>query len=70
MGRKGKIMKNYYYNNNNKGINILEVIQIDLIILKFLNLIDWSWKAVFMPLWFYLICVFIIIIKHFLDDKR
>ena len=32
------------------GLGIVEVIQIVLIVLKLTNLIDWSWKYVFLPL--------------------
>jgi hypothetical protein len=43
--------KKYYNNNNNSsgGIGILGVLQIIFIVLKCLDLVDWTWTQVFIP---------------------
>ena len=33
------------------GLGILSVIQIVFLILKFANIVDWSWGIVLIPLW-------------------
>ena len=47
---------------------MLEVILIVNIILKFFNLIDWSWKATLWPLWAELIIIAIVWLKALLDN--
>lgn len=43
-------------------------LQLILIVLKFVNLIDWSWWGVFAPLWIYIALVIIIALKKWMDD--
>ena len=38
-------------NFNNGGVGILTVVQINFLILKLANLINWSWWTVLIPLW-------------------
>ena len=45
-------MSKYYYSSNNNssgGIGLLGVLQIIFIVLKCLDLIDWTWVQVFIP---------------------
>lgn len=48
--------------SNNSGLSIGGVCQIVFIILKFLNLIDWSWWVVFIPTWISLAIILICVI--------
>ena len=43
--------KNYYNNNSggSSGVGVLGVCQIVFIILKCLNLVNWTWTQVFIP---------------------
>lgn len=43
--------KNYNYSNSggSSGVGVLGVCQIVFIILKCLNLVDWTWTQVFIP---------------------
>ena len=45
--------KTYYNNHNNssssRGMGLLGVLQVIFIVLKCLNLIDWTWAQVFIP---------------------
>lgn len=47
---------------------MLEVILIVNIILKFFNLIDWSWSVTLWPLWTELIIIAIVWFKAWLDN--
>lgn len=38
-------------NERRGGMSFLGVLQIIFIVLKILNLIDWSWSVVLIPLW-------------------
>lgn len=53
------------------GMSFLGVLQLIFIVLKLLNLIDWSWPVVLIPLWIDLgllgIIVVIATIMYFLD---
>ena len=44
-------MKKYNYNSSTSsgGIGVLGILQIIFIVLKCLNLIDWTWTQVFIP---------------------
>ena len=42
-------------NNDNSLLTDIDVIQINFIILKCFNLIDWSWYKVFIPTFIYII---------------
>ena len=44
-------MKHNNTSSSSGGMGILGVLQIIFIVLKCLNLIDWSWKVVFIPTW-------------------
>lgn len=52
---------------NKSGLGLLELLQFAFIILKVLNLIDWSWLAVFIPtfigIWLLLIIIVIAVIS-------
>ena len=43
--------KNYYNNNSggSSGVGVLGVLQIIFIVLKCLNLVNWTWTQVFIP---------------------
>ncbi len=47
---------------------MLEMILIVNIILKFFNLINWSWSATLWPLWAELIIIAIVWLKAWLDN--
>ena len=70
--------KSYYNNHNNSsssGIGVLGVLQIIFIVLKCLNLIDWTWWQVFIPtfigfgLLFVIIIIALVIIYGASQDK-
>lgn len=44
-------MKKYNYSSNNSsgGVGVLGILQIIFIVLKCLNIIDWTWTQVFIP---------------------
>ena len=48
--------------NNNKGMNVLDVILIVNFILKIVGVIDWSWWVVLWPLWVTIIEIIILAI--------
>lgn len=50
------------------GIGTLDVLQIIFIVLKLLNLIDWSWWIVFSPIWVAIILTMVIVIAVSLID--
>ena len=43
------------------GMGILGVLQIVFIVLKCLNIIDWPWMKVFIPLWIYIVLLVLVI---------
>jgi hypothetical protein len=56
--------------NSSSSVGILTVVLIVFIILKFLNIIKWSWWAVLIPLWIEIILwiiyvIALLILKHF-----
>lgn len=58
--------------NSSGGIGILGVLLIIFIVLKLLNVINWSWSIVLIPLWISIgICVIglIVILALYLRDK-
>lgn len=55
--------------NRNSGLGLLSVLQVIFIVLKFTNLIDWSWPIVLIPIWISLsitALVLIIFLVHLL----
>lgn len=50
------------------GVGTLDVLQIIFIVLKLLNLIDWSWWVVFSPIWVAIILAMVIVIAESLID--
>lgn len=67
-------MSEYGNNDSGKGrtgMSFLGVLQLIFIVLKLLNLIDWSWPVVLIPLWIDLgllgIVIIITVIVYFLD---
>lgn len=46
------------------GIVLLGVLQIVLIVLKFLNITQWSWTYVFCPLWITLVILVISLVVY------
>lgn len=50
------------------GVGTLDVLQIIFIVLKLLNLIDWSWWIVFSPIWVAIILAMVIVIAESLID--
>ena len=49
-------------------MTILEMILIINVILKFFNLIDWSWSLTFWPFWVEIAIIIIIYLKDWLED--
>lgn len=49
-------------------MGILETILIINVVLKFFNLIDWSWNLAFWPFWTELAIIVIIYLKDWLED--
>lgn len=49
-------------------MKILETILIINVVLKFFNLIDWSWSLAFWPFWVELTIIVIIYLKDWLED--
>lgn len=50
------------------GIGVLGVLQIIFIVLKCINVINWPWRTVLIPLWIDLALVVIAIIALFVYD--
>ena len=48
--------------SSNTSITFLGLLQLAFIILKVSNVINWSWWAVFIPLWLELILILLIIL--------
>ena len=56
--------------DSKSGLGILGVLQIIFIVLKVLKLINWSWWAVFIPLWIDIALAIIFIIILVAIDHR
>lgn len=56
--------------DTNSGLNTGSVVQIVFIVLKLLNLIDWSWWVVFIPTWIGLIIVAVLLIAFKLSERK
>lgn len=56
--------------DTNSGLNTGSVVQIVFIVLKLLNLIDWSWWVVFIPTWIGLIIVAVVLIAFKLSERK
>ena len=58
--------------DSKSGLGILGVLQIIFIVLKVLKLINWSWWAVFIPLWIdiALAIIFIIVLVVIVHQKE
>ena len=71
--------KSYYSSNNNSsasgGMGLLGVLQVIFIVLKCLNLINWTWAQVFIPtfiglgLFFIVLIIILIIVWGAAKDK-
>ena len=56
--------------DSKSGLGILGVLQIIFIVLKVLKLINWSWWAVFIPLWIDIALAIIFIIVLVVIEHR
>ena len=60
-------------NDSSSGMGLIGVVQVVFIILKLLQVINWSWWTVLIPLWIniVLLVIFIgvIVLADFLDKK-
>ena len=55
--------------DSKSGLGVLGVLQIIFIVLKVLKLINWSWWAVFIPLWIdiglvIMLIIILVVIEH------
>lgn len=60
--------------NSSSGIGILGVLLIIFIVLKLLNVINWSWLVVFIPLWIslgmFIVGLLIIIAIYLINENK
>ncbi|MDY6153898.1 MAG: hypothetical protein SPI06_10865 [Terrisporobacter sp.] len=60
--------------NNSSGIGILGILLIIFIVLKLLNVINWSWLVVFIPLWIslgmFIVGLLIIIVMYLINENK
>ena len=60
--------------NSSSGIGILGVLLIIFIVLKLLNVINWSWLVVFIPLWIslgmFIVGLLIIIAMYLINENK
>ena len=60
--------------NNSSGIGILGILLIIFIVLKLLNVINWSWLVVFIPLWIslgmFIVGLLIIIAMYLINENK
>ena len=56
--------------DSKSGLGVLGVLQIIFIVLKVLKLINWSWWAVFIPLWIDIAFAIILIIVLVVIEHR
>lgn len=60
--------------NSSSGIGILGILLIIFIVLKLLNVINWSWLVVFIPLWIslgmFIVGLLIIIAMYLINENK
>lgn len=60
--------------NSSSGIGILGVLLIIFIVLKLLNVINWSWLVVFIPLWIslgmFIVGLLIITVMYLINENK
>lgn len=60
--------------NNSSGIGILGILLIIFIVLKLLNVINWSWLVVLIPLWIslgmFIVGLLIIIAMYLINENK
>ena len=60
--------------NSSSGIGILGILLIIFIVLKLLNVINWSWLVVFIPLWIslgmFIVGLLIIIAMYIINENK